>query len=304
MESEDSQEDRIARLQAELQAERAMHDLADRVSRLEEQSKATEKAMEQGLASAKSLAVRAYAAISIVFGLLGFIGWTTISSAIEDTVEEEFEKGGFEQRIEQEVTDIEGRIKSLSEEVETLSLEAQTIITRFKTSTEEQLKLVRTHTANKLKENPDLATLQGAKLAGLKLTPFLGITPGITTRQDIDTLSKSGALSALGTQKGKRKDLLSFDSGEIHIKVGEYEMPFDVVVSVAFWGNQPLPLGLHTQLELEAAKQIAAKHFVWLGTHSFRGLVFSDKKGGPILLEIGWYGNRQNPLTYTIYGPL
>ena len=307
MNSENLLEDKIARLKAELQAERAMGDVSDRISRLEEQLKAAEKAMKDGLDSAKSLAIRAYATISIVFGLLGFIGWTTINSAINSRVEDEFKKGGFDRRIEEEVTKVESKIQGLSEEVEILSSEAKSIIAKFKVSTEKRLQLVRNYTTEKLSQNPDLATSTGARLAGLKLTPTFGITPSVTTRKEIEELIKAGKLKSFGTIQKNEGSKIEFAYAVISFQEKKLELtrnPYDTIISLEYWGDEPLPLGLTTLLALEQAKRIAEENFVWLGYQDFRGLVFSNKKDGPILLEISSRGGRKNPLTYTIYGPL
>lgn len=304
---ETSVEDKIARLTAELQAERATGALADRLSRLEEQLKGNEKILKEGLDNAKSLSIRAYATMSIVFTLLGFVGWTTINSAIKSKVEDEFKKGGFEERIKEETGKTENKIRELSKDVEKLSGEAEAIVENFRTATREQLKLVQDYTAEQLRKNPNLATSVGAKLAGLKLTPVFGITPGVTTRKQLEELIQAGVLDHFGKVLKEGGDKVEFTFGVITFQGGAADLtrnPYDTVVSMEYWGSNPLPLGFSTQLELEQAKQIAEKNFVWLGTQSFRGLVFSNQKNGPILLEISWLPNRKNPLTYKIYGPI
>jgi hypothetical protein len=85
-------------------------------------------------------------------------------------------------------------------------------------------------------------------------------------------------------------------------KVGYTRNAHDSVISLEYWGPDPLPLGFRTQLGLEQAKRIAEQNFVWLGYQSFRGLVFSNRKDGPILLEIS--AGIRNALTYKIFGPL
>lgn len=302
-----SMEDKIARLSAELQAERALHEFSDRIVRLEEQTKASEKMMKDGLENAKALSTRAYTTLGIVFTLLGFVGWATINSAIKSKVGDEFEKGGYERRINEGVTKLKSKIQGLSEEVEKLSSEAKTIIAQFKVSTDEQLKLVRDYTAKKLSENPDLATASGARLAGLKLTPIFEITPSVTTRKEIEELTKAGKLNNFGSIQKKGAGKIEFAFAVITFQGKESELtqnPYDTVVSLEYWGDEPLPLGFNTKLSLEQAKNIASKNFVWLGYQDFRGLVFSNKKNGPILLEIISKSGRKNPLTYKIYGPI
>lgn len=300
-------EDKIARLTAELQAERVSAAVADRVSRLEEQLKWNEKALKDGLDNAKSLSIRAYATMSLVFTLLGVAGWTTINTAIKSKVEEEFKKGGFEERIKQETANAENKIRVLSRDIEKLSIEAKTIVDNFRATTGEQLKLVQEYTAEQLRKNPNLATSVGAKQAGLKLTPIFGITPGVTTRGQIDELARAGKLEQFGRTVKRDGNSVEFEFGTVVFQKEESDFarnPYDTVVSMEYWGSGKLALGLDTSMELEQAKQIAAKNFVWLGTQNFRGLVFSNQKNGPILLEISWILGRSNPLTYKIYGPI
>ncbi len=139
------------------------------------------------------------------------------------------------------------------------------------------------------------------------LTPVFGITPGLSTRGDIVRLLSNKQLQALGKLKKKDADRWEFQFAYIIIahEGEDYTAnPSDVVYSIEYWGNKQLPLGFTTSMELDAARQIAMKHFVWLGFQDFRGLVFSNRENGPIMLEISGYDERENPLTYTIYGSI
>jgi len=148
--------------------------------------------------------------------------------------------------------------------------------------------------------------------AGALLTPVFGITPGQSTRGDVDALLHSGQLQAFGRMKKGRSSKQnaqgwSFEFGQISVEHdgSDYTAnPSDLVRAIEYWGDEQLPLGFTTSMELDAASQIAVKHFVWLGTQNFRGLVFSNRENGPILLEISWTGDRKNQLTYKVYGAI
>jgi len=143
--------------------------------------------------------------------------------------------------------------------------------------------------------------------AGPVLTPVFGITPGRSTRRDVVRLLVKGKLQAFGKLKKQNHRGWTFQFGEIsvtHDKVDSTANPGDVIRSIEYWGDEQLPLGFTTGLELDTARQIAMKHFIWLGYQSFRGLVFSDRDNGPILLEISWISSRKNPLTYKVYGAI
>jgi hypothetical protein len=146
---------------------------------------------------------------------------------------------------------------------------------------------------------------------GPLLTPVFGITPGQTTRRDVAALLANTQLQAFGGVKKQSKEQdaqgWGFQFGQINVEHegDEYTAnPSDLVRSIEYWGDEHLPLGFTTSIELDAAQQIAMKHFTWLGYQSFRGLVFSNRENGPILFEIKSRGGRKNPLTYKVYGAI
>ena len=139
------------------------------------------------------------------------------------------------------------------------------------------------------------------------LTPIFGITPGQSARRDVSALIERGRLQAFGPLKQQGPQQWTFQFAEVTVahRGSEYTVnPNDIIYSIEYWGDEPLPLGFTTTMTLDQARQLATQHFVWLGTQDFRGLVFSNREDGPILLEISWKSGRQNPLTYEIYGPL
>jgi len=143
--------------------------------------------------------------------------------------------------------------------------------------------------------------------AAQRLTPVFEVTPGATTRRDVEELLKEGKLRPLGPVQEQGGDRIDFSFGAIVFQAKDSDHtrnPFDTVISIEYWGDEPLPLGFRTQMELEQAKHLAEEHFEWLGTQDFRGLVFSNKKNGPILLEIGLSFRGKNSLTYKIFGPI
>lgn len=142
---------------------------------------------------------------------------------------------------------------------------------------------------------------------GPVLTPVFGITPGVSTRRDVAELLEKGQLEAFGRLE-KQNDQgwkLQFARISVAHEGGDYTVnPADLIRSIEYWGDEQLRLGFTTSMELDMARQIAMKHFIWLGYQSFRGLVFSNRNNGPILLEISWTGGSKNPLTYRVYGPI
>jgi len=146
---------------------------------------------------------------------------------------------------------------------------------------------------------------------GPLLTPVFGITPGQTTRGDVAALLGEKQLQAFGRVKKQSKEQnaqgWAFECAQISVEHdgSEYSAnPSDLVRAIEYWGDEQLPLGFTTSMELDAARQTAMKHFTWLGYQSFRGLVFSNRENGPILLEISSIGGRKNPLTYKVYGAI
>lgn len=306
--NEDSAQNEIAGLRRELEFERLNRSNHDKTLRIEEQLRALERILDDGLVHAKQASTRAYATISVIFAVLGFIGWATINSAIDSRVKNEFEKNNYEKRIEELVSKTEARVLALNSEVDKLANEARTILDKFRNTADEQMLLVQSYTENLIRENPDIASSEGAKQAGLKLTPIFGVTPGVTTREEMKNLVDSGKLDMFGNQSdGKNIKTYSFKYGDIHFTVvgSDYTAnKFDTVSYIEYWGDKQLPLGFSTKSSLDEAQKLAEKYFYWLGTQSFRGLVFSNKENGPILLEIGLNFEKPNELTYSIYGPI
>jgi hypothetical protein len=139
------------------------------------------------------------------------------------------------------------------------------------------------------------------------LTPIFGITPGESTRGDLQRLLDGDRFEAFGKLKKTKIALWEFEFARIAIQSEGEDYTanqWDLVRSIEYWGNEPLRLGFTTKMTLEEASAIAKKHYVWLGNQDFRGLVFSNRQEGPILLEISWRMDKGNPLTYKIFGSI
>jgi hypothetical protein len=298
----------VESLRRKLEFERFNRANQEKTLRLEEQLKALEKRLDDGLAHAKQSSTRVYATISVIFAVLGFIGWTSINSAINSKVKDEFERNNYETKISQLVDSTEKKISLLNSEVEKLNKDAHAIFDQFRASTDKQLVLVQSYTESLIQVNPNIASIDGAQKAGLKLTPVFGITPRVTTRGEIKKLLKDKELSMFGyKKKSSNPTLYSFEYGEINFtgkETDSYANTYDTVSYIEYWGNDKLPLGFSTKTKLEVASEIAKNNFHWLGYQSFRGLVYSNKPKGPILLEISYQPKKGNNLIFSIYGPI
>ena len=127
------------------------------------------------------------------------------------------------------------------------------------------------------------------------ISTFFGIAPTITTRNEVEHKITSDSLRVMGKKIGSSPSEISFECGRITFKN-------ELIYSIHYWGKERLPFDFSTNDLLKVADKKAKKEFYWLGTMSFRGLVYSNIEDGPILIEISMDFDHGVSTNYKFFG--